>query len=78
MLGGGAAFLREMFDDSVHSSEELEKQVALPLLGMTPELPRTKTVSRSSTAFRQAANHGTLDDSSNQLATSLGIVGSDL
>jgi len=42
MLGGGAAFLREMFDDSVHSSEELEKQVALPLLGMTPELPQDK------------------------------------
>jgi len=41
MLGGGAAFLK-MFDDSVHSSEELEKQVALPLLGMTPELPQDK------------------------------------
>lgn len=42
MLGGAAAFLREMFDDGVHSSEELEKQVDLPLLGMTPELPRHK------------------------------------
>jgi capsular exopolysaccharide synthesis family protein len=42
MLGGVAAFLREAVDDSVHSSEELEKQVELPLLGMTPELPRGK------------------------------------
>ena len=42
MLGGVAAFLREMADDAVHSSDELEKQVALPLLGMTPEMPRGK------------------------------------
>lgn len=44
MLGGVAAFLREAVDDSVHSSEELEKQVELPLLGITPELPRGKAV----------------------------------
>jgi len=42
MLGGVAAFMREVVDDSVHSSNELEKQVELPLLGMTPELPRGK------------------------------------
>jgi len=42
MLGGVAAFMREVVDDSVHSSDELEKQVELPLLGMTPELPRGK------------------------------------
>lgn len=42
MLGGVAAFLREMADDAVHSSDDLEKQVALPLLGMTPEMPRGK------------------------------------
>ena len=42
MLGGVAAFLREAVDDSVHTSEELEKQVELPLLGMTPELPKNK------------------------------------
>lgn len=42
LLGGGAAFLREMTDDSIHNSDELEKQVALPLLGMTPELPQDK------------------------------------
>jgi capsular exopolysaccharide synthesis family protein len=42
MLGGAAAFLREMSDDGVHSSDELEKQVELPLLGMTPELPYNK------------------------------------
>jgi len=42
MLGGVAAFVREMVDDAVHSSDELEKQVELPLLGMTPELPKGK------------------------------------
>lgn len=42
LLGGLAAFLREAVDDSVHSYDELEKQVELPLLGMTPELPRNK------------------------------------
>jgi len=42
LLGGIAAFLREMVDDSVHSCEDLEKQVDLPLLGMTPEFPRSK------------------------------------
>lgn len=42
MLGGVAAFLREVSDDAVHTSDELEKQVALPLLGMTPELTHTK------------------------------------
>ncbi|AKG23270.1 GumC family protein [Calothrix sp. 336/3] len=38
MLGGVAAFLREASDDSVHSTAELEKQVALPVLGVTPRL----------------------------------------
>lgn len=42
MLGGIAAFLREATDDSVRTSDELKKQVALPLLGMTPELPKSK------------------------------------
>jgi capsular exopolysaccharide synthesis family protein len=42
ILGGLAAFLREMTDDSVRSSDDLKKQVAFPLLGMTPELPKTK------------------------------------
>jgi len=40
-----------MTDDSIRTSEELEKQVALPLLGMTPELAQDKTVSRSSTCL---------------------------
>jgi capsular exopolysaccharide synthesis family protein len=40
MLGGLAAFLRDAVDDSVYSSEDLERQFELPLLGMTPELPR--------------------------------------
>lgn len=41
MLGSAAAFVREVSDDAVRNSEELEKQVALPLLGTTPELPQT-------------------------------------
>ncbi|ABA20740.1 Lipopolysaccharide biosynthesis [Trichormus variabilis ATCC 29413] len=42
MLGGIAAFIREAADDSVHTTAELEKQVALPLLGSTPKLPPAK------------------------------------
>ncbi len=42
MLGGIAAFIREAADDSVHSTAELEKQSALPLLGTTPKLPPAK------------------------------------
>jgi succinoglycan biosynthesis transport protein ExoP len=42
MLGGLAAFIREMTDDSVRSSDDLKQQVALPVLGMTPELPTAK------------------------------------
>lgn len=38
MLGGAAAFAREAMDDSVHTSDELKKQVPVPLLGMVPEL----------------------------------------
>lgn len=41
-LGGVAAFVREAVDDSVHSSEALKKQVALPLLGIIPELPSSE------------------------------------
>lgn len=43
MLGGVAAFIREMTDDSVRSSDDLKQQVALPVLGMTPELPTAKS-----------------------------------
>lgn len=42
MLGGLAAFAREAADDSVHTTAELEKQVALPLLGTTPKLTPAK------------------------------------
>jgi polysaccharide biosynthesis transport protein len=42
MLGGIAAFIREASDDAVHTTAELEKQVALPLLGTTPKLPTSK------------------------------------
>jgi len=38
MLGSAAAFARESADDAVHSSDDLQKQVPVPLLGMVPEL----------------------------------------
>ncbi len=39
MLGGAAAFIREMVDDTVHTCDDLKQQVALPLLGTIPKLP---------------------------------------
>jgi succinoglycan biosynthesis transport protein ExoP len=42
MLGGIAAFIREMMDDSVRDSDDLRQQVAIPLLGITPEMPKLK------------------------------------
>ncbi|BAZ17320.1 capsular exopolysaccharide family protein [Calothrix sp. NIES-4071] len=42
ILGGIAAAVREASDDSVHTTAELEKQIALPLLGTTPKLPAAK------------------------------------
>ncbi len=44
MLGAVAAFVREGVDDAVHTSDDLQKQVPLPLLGMIPELPRSVSV----------------------------------
>ncbi|BAY92328.1 MULTISPECIES: GumC family protein [unclassified Tolypothrix] len=42
MLGGIATFVREASDDAVHTTAELEKHAALPLLGITPKLPPVK------------------------------------
>jgi succinoglycan biosynthesis transport protein ExoP len=42
-LGGIAAFGREALDDAVHTSDQLERQVALPLLGIIPEVPAPGT-----------------------------------
>lgn len=42
MLGSVAAFVREGVDDAVHNSDDLKKQIALPLLGVIPELPQVK------------------------------------
>ncbi|WP_375498811.1 GumC family protein [uncultured Nostoc sp.] len=42
MLGGIVAFIRESADDAVHTTAELEKQMAMPLLGTTPKLPPAK------------------------------------
>ncbi len=36
MVGGMAAFAREAMDDKVHTSDDLQKQVPVPLLGMVP------------------------------------------
>ncbi|MBD2122611.1 polysaccharide biosynthesis tyrosine autokinase [Trichocoleus sp. FACHB-262] len=41
ILGSVTAFVREGIDDAVHSSDELEKQVAVPLLGLIPAVPRS-------------------------------------
>lgn len=43
MLGVAAAFIREGIDDSVQSGDDLKRQVALPLLGLLPEAPRSST-----------------------------------
>lgn len=42
ILGGVAAFIRESSDDAVHTTAQLQKQLALPLLGTTPKLPSAK------------------------------------
>jgi len=42
MLGGVVAFIREAADDSIHTTAEIEKQVSLPVLGVTPKLPPTR------------------------------------
>jgi capsular exopolysaccharide synthesis family protein len=39
-LGGLAAFARDAMDDAVRSSDDLKKQVPVPLLGMVPALVR--------------------------------------
>jgi capsular exopolysaccharide synthesis family protein len=36
-LAGIAAFLREAMDDSIHTSDQIERQGVLPLLGATPK-----------------------------------------
>lgn len=47
VLGCVVAFVREAIDDAVHTSDELKKQVALPLLGMAPEIPISTSQTRS-------------------------------
>ncbi|MGA9382744.1 MAG: polysaccharide biosynthesis tyrosine autokinase [Phormidium sp.] len=54
MLGSIVAFIRDMIDDSVHSSDELKKQVDLPLLGIIPQLtPHIRTEPIIHLPFRQ-------------------------
>jgi capsular exopolysaccharide synthesis family protein len=45
-LGGVAAFAREALDDAVHTSDQLKQRVALPLLGILPQLPRLSSNGR--------------------------------
>jgi polysaccharide biosynthesis transport protein len=54
MLGGVAAFVREAIDDSVHSSDELKKQVALPLLGLVPAATATEATPAPTLSFRKS------------------------
>jgi polysaccharide biosynthesis transport protein len=44
MVGGMIAFAREAIDDAVHSSEDLQKQVTLPLLGMVPGMRLSQNI----------------------------------
>ncbi len=39
-LGGLVAFFRDMSDDAVHTSDDLRRNIDVPLLGMIPELPK--------------------------------------
>jgi capsular exopolysaccharide synthesis family protein len=55
MLGGAAALMRESSDDSVRTSEDLTKQLPVPLLGLVPELPLPEvTLGSRSLSFRQS------------------------
>ena len=42
-MGVAAAFLQEALDDRVHTSEDLDSQVPLPLLGIIPELSEAQS-----------------------------------
>ena len=53
MLGTVAAFGREGIDDAVHTSDDLTKQVALPLLGMIPEVPQAEITQPLHLPFRK-------------------------
>lgn len=43
-IGGALAFGREAIDNSVRTSDELQKQVNLPLLGVIPTIPKQSLV----------------------------------
>jgi polysaccharide biosynthesis transport protein len=50
-LGGAAAFAREAIDDAVHSSEDLKKQIPVPLLGVIPALSPQLAAAQSSVSL---------------------------
>lgn len=53
-LGGAVAFMREAMDGVVHTSEELKKQTALPLLGMVPERQTTEAMRLTPALFQRS------------------------
>jgi capsular exopolysaccharide synthesis family protein len=54
MLGSVIAFIRDGTDDGVHTSDELKKQVALPLLGMMPEMSQGSSSALLQFPFQKA------------------------
>ena len=63
-LGGIAVFVREVTDDSIHTTADLINSVAFPLLGVTPELPSAKVKDSPEKLF---LNHSELDPSESSL-----------
>ena len=63
-LGGIAVFIREVSDDSIHTTADLVNSVAFPLLGVTPELPSAQVKGSSEKLF---LNHSELDPADSSL-----------
>ncbi len=61
-LGGIAAFIREAADDAVHTSDQLQQQTVLPLLGVIPELPPPKVSGMPIFQFRRSEAAEVLPD----------------
>jgi polysaccharide biosynthesis transport protein len=56
-VGALLAFGREALDTVVHTSDELKKQVALPLLGVLPEVPLVSGLLPAGWSFWRASAH---------------------
>jgi len=74
LLGGAAAFARELFNDSFKTPEELEESLGLPVLGVIPIAHETRSIdqilsaSRSPVAEAYRSLRGTL-----QFSTQAGL-----